>query len=142
MLRHHRAILALTLTLTVGAAAPALARHELNSTPLASHMRTPAATNVCSEVCSAAGYTAPTKAIALHRSFDWSSQPASAAGHHTVTGSTGPGTTVVRVVGSNNGFDWGDAGIGAGSAVALMLLIAGAMFVVTNTRRRASSSTA
>lgn len=44
--------------------------------------------------------------------------------------------TVVRVVHHDNGFDWGDAGVGAGGAIALMLLLgAGALGAVSLRRR-------
>jgi hypothetical protein len=42
----------------------------------------------------------------------------------------------------NNGFDWGDAGIGAGGAVALMTLLVGGALGVSSVRRRATRSTA
>jgi hypothetical protein len=49
--------------------------------------------------------------------------------------------TVVRVVHHDNGFDWGDAGIGAGGAIALMLLLgAGALGAVTLHRRGAAAN--
>jgi hypothetical protein len=42
----------------------------------------------------------------------------------------------------NNGFDWGDAGIGAGGAVALMTLLVGGALGVSSVRHRATRSTA
>jgi hypothetical protein len=42
---------------------------------------------------------------------------------------------VLRVA-ANPGFDWGDAGIGAGAAFALTMIGLGAVLVLTNRRRR------
>jgi hypothetical protein len=42
----------------------------------------------------------------------------------------------------NNGFDWGDAGIGAGGAVALMTLLVGGALGMSSVRHRATRSTA
>jgi hypothetical protein len=43
-------------------------------------------------------------------------------------------TSIVRVVAPNNGFDWADAGIGAGGALALSLVGLGAALTVTQRR--------
>jgi hypothetical protein len=40
------------------------------------------------------------------------------------------------------GFHWGDAGIGAGGAVALMVLLSGGFVVLTNLRHRGAHSAA
>jgi hypothetical protein len=47
--------------------------------------------------------------------------------------------TLVRVVHHDNGFDWGDAGIGAGSAIALMLLLGAAALSAGGVRRRGAA---
>jgi hypothetical protein len=44
--------------------------------------------------------------------------------------------TVVRVVAPDGGFDWGDAGIGAGSMLALTLSGLGGVLAATNRRSR------
>jgi hypothetical protein len=49
---------------------------------------------------------------------------------------------VVRVVTPKDGFDWGDAGIGAGGAVVLMTLAGGSALAVTAARRRVTHGTA
>jgi hypothetical protein len=48
--------------------------------------------------------------------------------------------TAVRVVHHDNGFDWGDAGIGAGGAVALMLLLGAGALGTVGIRRRAAAT--
>ena len=52
---------------------------------------------------------------------------------------TAPSVTVVRVaepVGTGSGgFDWGDAGIGAGGVLALVLIAVGGVLMVTHRRR-------
>ena len=72
----------------------------------------------CSEVCSggAASYGSATAAPNLHS-----------------TASIPP--PVVRVVTHNGGFDWGDAGIGAGGTFALTLIGLGAAVTLTHRRR-------
>jgi hypothetical protein len=52
----------------------------------------------------------------------------------TVTPTT-TDTPVVVVVDPSEGFDWGDAGLGAGAAVAIALLGGAAAAVVTRRRR-------
>jgi hypothetical protein len=48
---------------------------------------------------------------------------------------------VVRVVHHDNGFDWGDAGIGAGGAIVLVLLLgAGALGAIALHRRGAAAN--
>jgi hypothetical protein len=42
----------------------------------------------------------------------------------------------VRVVAHSSGFDWGDAGIGAGSMLALTLIGLGGVLAATNRRGR------
>lgn len=166
---HHRTTAAIALTLALAAAAPASARHELNSPSGTAQASAPASTNLCSEVCGAGGYTAVKQlAVAsaeqgatLPHNPRGSSEVLSGAGSgspsSTVTsrGSNGPRSevvsgggysnpsgvpTVVRVVAPSGGFHWGDAGIGAGGAIAMLLLI-GAVLGATNVRRRATRGT-
>jgi hypothetical protein len=61
------------------------------------------------------------------------------AGSPAVTGqATGPATppTIVRVSASNGGFDWGDAGIGAGGAFALSIIGLGGALATSQRRAR------
>ncbi len=61
------------------------------------------------------------------------------AGSPYVTGqATIPATppTIVRVNASNGGFDWGDAGIGAGAAFALSMIGLGGTLVASQRRGR------
>ncbi len=122
MIRHHDRIAraaALALALTAIAASPA------SATP------PPASTGPCSEVCSGGGYS-----------------PGASRQTSTPT-STGPGSdvsstngydfarvppTVVRIVSGDSGFDWGDAGIGAGAALGLMLAATGGALLLAHRR--------
>jgi hypothetical protein len=170
MVRHyHRTMPAIALMLALVGAGSASARLELNPPPSAAQPNTSVSTNLCSEVCGAGGYTAAIpqnaafgeKGAALRHDPRARSQALSGGGSHNPritasTGSTGPRSevvsgggytnpgyapTVVRVVAPSSGFDWGDAGIGAGGAVALMLLTVG-LFGATNVRHRAARGTA
>jgi hypothetical protein len=51
--------------------------------------------------------------------------------------STPPAEVPVAPVDSNPGFDWGDAGIGAGAAFALTMIGLGGLLVLSNRRQRA-----
>ena len=57
---------------------------------------------------------------------------------------TAPATppTIVRVSASNDGFDWGDAGIGAGGAFALSIIGLGGALVVSQRRGPRTRDTA
>jgi hypothetical protein len=48
------------------------------------------------------------------------------------------GTPIVVETRSSSGFDWGDAGIGAGGMLGLVAIAAGGTFVVTRRRQRGS----
>ena len=163
MIRHHERIAraaALTLALAAIAASPASATPPPASLGLCSEVcsgggygpgpsqpaATPTSTQApskiantgpCSEACSGGGY-GPTV-----------SRPAA-----TPT-STGPGSdvsstngydfarvppTVVRLIPGDSGFDWSDAGIGAGAALGLMLAAIGGTLLLAH--RRTQSGTA
>jgi hypothetical protein len=67
------------------------------------------------------------------------------AGSPSVTRHAGiPATppTVVRVVASDGGFDWGDAGIGAGGGVALSMIAVGGVLASSQRRSRRTRDTA
>jgi hypothetical protein len=69
---------------------------------------------------------APQRSIpALLYSGTGTTAPTAAAGPHTV----------VRVVASHDGFDWGDAGIGAGAMLLLLGMAIAGTLVATNGRR-------
>jgi hypothetical protein len=116
-------------------------------------------TGPCSEVCSGAGYSSTglassieSGAISAHYSRPRPLAPsktritspaeiqqgAEQAGLHPgVFGPTEAAATpsiVVRATAPNDGFDWGDAGIGAGGALALMLIGVGGVLALTNHR--------
>jgi len=52
----------------------------------------------------------------------------------TETPATPP--TVVRVIANDGGFDWADAGIGAGGGIALSMIAAGGALVASQRRNR------
>ena len=154
---HHRFITALALTLA--AAAPAAAKPIADASPPLIPTVTTASTNPCSEVCSASGYTASLPRIdaSAEQGATLPHNPRGRSGALAASTSAGPRsevvsgggyasptthTTVVRVVAPSNGFDWGDAGIGAAGAVVLMLLILGATRLTPSIRRQASRTAA
>jgi hypothetical protein len=163
MFRHHRRLAApIALAVALAAAAPAAARPELQPTSSAANPSSPASTNLCSEVCGARGYTAAEASVNLARNPTAGSVAHAGAGYGygssppASTGSTSPRSevvsgggygnpsvrgTVVHVVSSKDGFDWGDAGIGAGGALALMTLVIGGTVAATNIRRRTTRTT-
>jgi len=66
------------------------------------------------------------------------------AGSPSVTGqATVPAAppTIVRVSASNGGFDWGDAGIGAGGGFALAMIGLGGALVASQRRERRTHGT-
>ena len=169
---HRRIAPAIALTLALAAAAPADAKFDLNPPAGTNNPSTTATPNLCSEVCSAsgsathkAGATLPhdpraravalagaaipqdprVRAVALAGAgYGYGSTP----GAHHVTATPLPtpvgGGQVIptRTAASNDGFDWGDAGIGAGAAMGLMTLLVGGALGVTGARRRAARRTA
>jgi hypothetical protein len=116
-------------------------------------------TGPCSEVCSGAGYTSTglplidqSGAIFPHASRPRPLAPserqitslaeiqkgAQNAGLHPgafgATEAAGTPSIVVRATAPNDGFDWGDAGIGAGGTLALTLIGVGGVLALTNHR--------
>jgi hypothetical protein len=94
-------------------------------------------TGPCSEVCSGNGYgsrvsrpavtpttTRPGSDVSSTNGYDFARVP----------------PTVVRIISGDSGFDWGDAGIGAGAALALMLAATGGTLLLAH--RRTHSPTA
>ena len=168
---HHRTAASIALTLALTAAAPAAARPQLGQSAGAAHPSTQASTNLCSEVCGASGHAATTQpSVASAESgatlphdprvrSEALSRAAAGSPSSTIasSGSNGPRSevvsgagysnpggvaTVVRTVTPGSGFHWGDAGIGAGAAVAMVTLLIGGLLLATNARRRATHSTA
>ena len=148
MVRQHRttAAVAITLALTaslapIASADPApLARAEAAIT--ATHARplvrpnpdeqtARAATTYpgpCSEVCSGgAGSYGSTSQLATTPDKSGATLP---------NGTASPAPAVVRVVTHSGGFDWGDAGIGAGTALVLLGIGLTAACAATTSRRR------
>jgi hypothetical protein len=135
MFRHHRCIApVIALMLTFAIAAPAFARFQSSPSTGTSSAGTPAGSSLCSEVCSASGYSAAKTGAAL---------PHDPRPRAVALAAPSPHLTVVRVIHApGNGFDWGDAGIGAGGALALMTLLVGSVLGVGAMRRRVTGSTA
>jgi hypothetical protein len=144
MVRHHYRIAAVVgLTLALATAAPASARFlEGTASPITPTTST-ATANPCSEVCSGGGYTSANQAA----------QPAHDAWYYVALAGSGYGygNTPVAKVGSPNavstasagaGFHWDDAGIGAGGALALMVVLIGGVLYVMNARRRTTARSA
>ena len=164
MFRHHRRLAApIALALALAAAAPAAARPELEPTAGTANPSVPVNTSLCSEVCGAGGYVAadaggnfahnPTAGSVAQAGagYGYGSSPTASTGSTSprseVVSAGGYGNpnvraTVVRVVPSGDGFDWGDAGIGAGGALALMTLAIGGALGASSIRRRGTRTAA
>ena len=144
MVRHHYRVASIALTLALAAAAPAAARVELNPATGPDNQSTTAS-------FAGVGHARHVPATTLAPS------PGSRQVPPKIVATRGgaiqvPPTTVKSPAGarhvsattpasSNAGFDWDDAGIGAGGAVALMTLLVGGAVGVSGVRRRATRST-
>jgi hypothetical protein len=129
MVRHPYRIIstiALSLALAAAAAPAALAKFELNPAP-----SPPQITGTCSETCSGAGYLT-SHATLPPSTINRASEVVSGGGY----GPSSIAPTVIHVSTPSSAFDWGDAGIGAGGALALMSLAAGGVLILANSRRR------
>jgi hypothetical protein len=165
---HHRIALAVALIAALAAAAPASAKPGPYQRLTSVELSTPASTNLCSEVCSGRGYTAgasgpvasaelgaklphdPTsraqlliaanaiRPVAHASSTGPRSEVVSGGGY----GNPSAASTIVRVVAPAPGFHWGDAGIGAGGAIATLLLLAGGFVAVSSIRSRTAQTAA
>jgi hypothetical protein len=142
---HGTATIALTLALALGV--PATAAAQLPDNP-----SSPVSTSPCSEVCSGGGYSGngntTLPAYSLPTSLNGGGDPGlcsevcSGGGYGSVsrpprtpddhTASIPP--AAVRDVNFSGGFNWGDAGIGAGGMLALTIIGLGG--ALTLTRRR------
>ncbi len=153
MAYHHRtATIALALALAVGVPAAAAAQQPDKPSRLAS-------ASPCSEVCSGGGYTsgnsnttqptyslpkilnnvgnpAPCSEVCSGGGYGSLSQPSQtpedSSAHHAAR--TPP--TAVRVVTPGAGFHWGDAGIGAGGMLALIVIGLGGAFTLNHRRNQ------
>ena len=128
MIRHHQRIAraaALTLALTAIAASPA------SATP------PPANPGPCSEVCSGSGYDSrASRPAATPTTIGPGSDVSSTNGYDFAR----VPPTVVRIVSGDSGFDWGDAGIGAGAALGLMLAATGGTLLLAHRRTLLSAA--
>jgi hypothetical protein len=127
MIRHHNRLAraaALTLALTAMATSPALAMPPRHSP------------GPCSEVCSGGGYTpGPSRPAATPTSAGPGSDVASTNGRDSRVS-----PTVVRISSGDSGFDWGDAGIGAGAALGLTLAATGGMLLLAHRRTQSRAA--
>ena len=131
MSRHHERIAraaALTLALTAIAASPASA------------MFPAASPGPCSETCSGDGHgPGVSRPAATPTSTGPRSDVSSTNGYDL----TRVPPTVVRITSGDNGFDWGDAGIGAAGGLGLSMVGLGAALAVSQHRtQRTRASTA
>ena len=114
------------------------ARSQPAATPTSPQPRSKIAnTGPCSEACSGAGYGPTVRRLAI------------------TSTSTGPGSdvsstngydlarvppTLVQTVRRDSGFDWGDASIGAGAAVGLMLAATGGTLLLAHRRTQSRAA--
>ena len=113
--------LAVALAVTACTAGPAAARPIVYSPP--AYATQSQSTNLCSEVCGGGGYKAPQ----FSEPKTGAQLPHNPLRHYPVT-PTG-------VTSGNDGFDWGDAAIGAGGTIALIGLAGGGVYAVTRRSR-------
>ena len=117
-----KSVLAATLALSAVAASPAAARPVMDP-PSSSRAGT---ASPCTEVCSGGGYsTAPHAQLGPAYQI---ATPAHNTPSHLVAASS--------PVASGDGFDWGDAAIGAGGAAVILLVGAGGVRAAALRRTR------
>ena len=163
MSRHHHRMTraaALTLALTAIAGSPAWAMPSPASpgpcsevcssggyrpgpsqpaaTPTSTQRRSKIAdTGPCSEACSGSGYgSRVTRPAARPTSNGPGSDVSSINGYDFAR----VPPTVVRTISGDSGFDWGDAGIGAGAALGLMLAATGGTLLLAHRRTQSHTT--
>lgn len=150
MIRHHvrtACAVALTLALTLIAASPASATpwggygpglSQPAATPTSTPLRSKIAdTGPCSEVCSGGGFG---RRVSRPAATPLSTRPASDVSSTNGYDFARVPPSVVRIISRDSGFDWGDAGIGAGAALGLMLAATGgALLLAHRTQSRTAS---
>lgn len=125
---NHRITTTLALALALAAtAAPAASADpaplaQAEAAALTHPTRTPASAASCGDVCSSYGLAN----VSTHT-------PASTAPRSNVVSGSGYGS-ISKPVALSSGFDWGDAGIGAGGAFALTMIGLGGVLTATNRR--------
>ena len=130
MAYHHRtATIALALALAAGVPAGAAAQQP----------GSPAPASPCSEVCSGGGYAAagnpaPCSEVCSGGGYGSVSQPSRTPDHSSTSNTARIPPTAVRVVTPSAGFHWGDAGIGAGGMLALIVIGLGGALTLTHRR--------
>ena len=135
---HHRITLTIGLALALAAAIAPVASADppplaQAAAAIANHStHIPAGSTLCSEVCSGGAYNTVKASAATPVSTGLRSEVVSGGGYGPVS----TPATIVRVVAPSGGFDWGDAGIGAGGAIALTMIGLGGVIAATNRRGR------
>lgn len=144
-------VLALSLTLAAVAAAPAAAMFAGPLGPQPVPPRTQS--SLCSEVCSGGGYARPTQTrSAILAQSSLCSEVCGGRGYGRVTQAGSAAFAASKPVSGpavghsdipqgtlnrhSRGFAWGDAGIGAGAAVALLVIIVGGAGAASALRTR------
>ena len=142
---HHRITTTIALALALAATAAPVA--SANPAPLAQAEAAIAnasphgqpSSGPCSEVCSGGGYRSVSQPAETPgdsgATLPHDPRPRSIALSSAYKTASIP-PTLVRVAAPGNGFDWGDAGIGAGGTLALTLIALGGVLAVTNRRGR------
>jgi hypothetical protein len=141
MTRYRIATIALTLAVAVGVPAITAAAQQPNEPS------SPATANPCSEVCSGGGYAlgnsnttgpADSPPAILRGAPAPCSEVCSGGGYGFVSQSSGNAASIPpaagRVVTLSEGFDWGDAGIGAGGMLAVIGIGLGGALTLTHRR--------
>jgi hypothetical protein len=140
MIHHHHRItptIAITLALAASAAPVAwgdpqpLARAE---SAIANHA--PASSGLCGDVCSGHGYGTVGVTTSAPASSGLCGDVCSGHGYGTVGATTSPLGVRPHPAPAGGGFDWGDAGIGAGGMFAVTIIGLGGALAATNRRRR------
>jgi hypothetical protein len=140
MIHHHHRItptIAITLALAASAAPVAwgdpqpLARAE---SAIANHA--PASSGLCGDVCSGHGYGTVGVTTSAPASSGLCGDVCSGHGDGTVGATTSPLGVRPHPAPAGGGFDWGDAGIGAGGMFAVTIIGLGGALAATNRRRR------
>ena len=137
MAYHHRtATIALALALAAGVPTAAAAQQP-------GQPSSPATGSPCSEVCSGGGYgpgtstTSPAYSLPVILNDLGNPAPCSEVCSGGGYGSVSqPSPTPGHVVAHSAGFDWGDAGIGAGGMLALIVIGLGGALTLTRRRNR------
>ena len=96
----------------------------------------PASSGLCGDVCSGHGYGTVGATTSAPASSGLCGDVCSGHGYGTVGATTSPLGVRPHPAPAGGGFDWGDAGIGAGGMFAVTIIGLGGALAATNRRRR------